>query len=107
MRALISDNQASWDDYLAAITLAFNCAKSRATNFSPYYLMFLRSPRIELDILDSSKTPGQEEDEYVNESLEKLQKVFNIVERQIKKNLDYRIKEYTLAKHNYDIDNMF
>ena len=103
MRALISDNQASWDDYLAAITLAFNCAKSRATNFSPYYLMFLRSPRIELDILDSSKTPGQEEDEYVNESLEKLQKVFNIVERQIKKNLDYRIKEYTLAKHNYDI----
>ena len=103
LRALISDNQASWDDYLAAITLAFNCAKSRATNFSPYYLMFLRSPRIELDILDSSKTPGQEEDEYVNESLEKLQKVFNIVERQIKKNLDYRIKEYTLAKHNYDI----
>ena len=31
----------------------------------------------------------QEEDEYVNESLEKLQKVFNIVEKQIKKNLDY------------------
>ena len=74
MRALISDNQASWDGYLAAITLAFNCAKSRETNFSPYYLMFLRSPRIELDILDSSKTPGQEEDEYVNESLENCRK---------------------------------
>ena len=103
LRALISDNQASWDDYLAAITLAFNCAKSRATNFSPYYLMFLRSPRIELDILDNSRTPGQEEDEYINESLEKLKKVFDIVEKQIKKNLDYRIKEYTLTKHNYDI----
>ena len=99
-RALISDNQASWDDYLAAITLAFNCAKSRATNVSPYYLMFLCSPRIELDILDNSRTPGQEEDEYINESLEKLKKVFDIVEKQIKKNLDYRIKEYTLTKHN-------
>ena len=103
MRALISDNQASWDQYFAAITLAFNCVKSRATNFSPYYLMFLRSPRIELDILDNNRTPGQEEDEYINESLEKLKKVFNIVEKQIKKNLDYRIKEYTLTKHNYDI----
>ena len=103
LRALISDNQASWDDYHAAITLAFNCAKSRTTNFSPYYLMFLRSPRIELDILNYSRTPGQEADEYVNESLEKLQKVCHIVEKQIKKNLDYRIKEYTLTKHNYDI----
>ena len=65
--------------------------------------MFLRSPRIELDILDNSRTPGQEEDEYINESLEKLKKVFDIVEKQIKKNLDYRIKEYTLTKHNYDI----
>ena len=74
LRELISDNQASWDDYLAAITLAFNCAKSRATNFSPYYLMFLRSPRIELDILNNNRTPGQEEDEYVNESQENSRK---------------------------------
>ena len=69
--------------------------------------MILRSPRIELEILNNNRTPGQEEDEYVNESLEKLQKVFNTVERQIKKNLDYRIKEYTLTKHNYALDNMF
>ena len=79
MRALISDNQASWDDYLAAITLAFNCAKSRATNFSPYYLMFLRSPRIELDILDNNRASGQEDEEYINASLEKLKKVFKNV----------------------------
>ena len=100
MRALISDNQASWDDYLSAITLAFNCAKSRATNFSPYYLMFMRKPRIELDILDNNRTPGQEEDEYINESLERMHKVFSIVEKQIKKNLDYRLKEYSFAHKN-------
>ena len=47
--------------------------------------MFLRSPRIELDILDNNRSPGQEEDEYINESLEKLKKVFNIVETHIKK----------------------
>ena len=57
LRALISDNQASCDDYLAAIILAFNCAKSRATNFSPYCLMFLRGPRMEFDILNNNRTP--------------------------------------------------
>ena len=36
--------------------------------------MFLRSPRIELDILDNNRTPGQEEDEYINESLRNLRK---------------------------------
>ena len=65
--------------------------------------MFLRSPRIELDTLNNNRAPGQEKDEYINESLEKLKKVFDIVEKQIKKNPDYRIKEYTLTKHNYDI----
>ena len=79
MRALISYNQASWDDYLSAITLAFNCAKSQATNFSPHYLMFMCKPRIELGILDNNKTPGQEEDKYINECLEKMYKVFSIM----------------------------
>ena len=46
--------------------------------------MFLRSPQIELDILNNNRTPGQEEDENINESLEKLKKVFNIVEKRIK-----------------------
>ena len=47
--------------------------------------MFIHRPRIELNILDNNRTPGQEEDEYINESLEKLKKVFDIVEKQIKK----------------------
>ena len=29
--------------------------------------------------------------------------MFNIVEKEMKKKLDYIIKEYTLTKHNYDI----
>lgn len=60
MIALISDRLASLDDYLAAITLVFNVTKRTATNFSPYYLMFPRSPWIELDIVDIYRTPGQE-----------------------------------------------
>ena len=59
MRALISDSQASWDDYMSAVTFALSSAKRRAINFSPYYLMFIRRSRIELDILDNDRAPGQ------------------------------------------------
>ena len=92
---------------LAVITLAFNCGKSRATNFSPYYLLLLRSPRMEIDILDNNRTPGQEEDEYINESQEKLKKVFIIIEKEVKKNLDNRIKEDTLINPIRKLDKMF
>ena len=82
-KAWISDNEASSDDYLSAITLAFDCTKSRATTFSPYYLMLVRKLRTELDILDKNKAPGQEEYQYINESLEKMYKVFSLAEKQI------------------------
>ena len=65
--------------------------------------MILLSPRIELDILDNNRTPYQEKDECINESLETSKKVLNNVEKQIKKSIHYRIKEYTYTKHNYVI----
>ena len=60
----------------------------------------MRKPRIELDILDNNRSPGQEEDEYINESLERMHKVFILVQKQIEKNLDYRLKEYSFAHKN-------
>ena len=53
-----------------------------------------RSPRIELDILGGKRATGVEEDDYVYETLQKMTTVFDIVDKTIKKNLDYRAKEY-------------
>lgn len=50
--------------------------------------MFMRKQRVELDILDHNRTPGKEEDEYIDESLEKKKTVVLLVERQVKRNLD-------------------
>lgn len=54
--------------------------------------MFLRSFRIELTVLNSYETPRPEEDEYINESLEKMETAFNIVEKQIRENSEYIVK---------------
>ena len=57
----------------------------------------MRKPRIELDLLDSNRTPVQEGDENINESFGKMHKVCSLVEKQFKRNSDYGIKEYSFS----------
>ena len=40
----------SWQDWVATLTLAYNCTRCESTGFSPYYLMFGRVPRLPIDI---------------------------------------------------------
>ena len=103
LRAINDENQELWDRYIPAINLALNSAKSRATSFSPFFLMFGRSPRIELDVLTNPSSSEVEEDHHVADILIRKCKAFDIVQTQIKKNLDYRIKEYAQEKKEYQI----
>lgn len=66
--------------------------------------MFGRSPRIELDILGGKRTTGVEEDDYVYETLQKMNTVFDIVDKTIKKNLDYRAKGFAnTTSENFEV----
>ena len=56
--------------------------------------MFARQPRIELDLLQPQEQENSE-DEFVAKTIDRMNKAFEVVQKQIKKNLDYRIKEYT------------
>ena len=39
-----------WQEWVSAMTHAYNCTISRTTGFAPYYLMFGREPKIPIDI---------------------------------------------------------
>ena len=47
---LPSHAKKNWQEWMAILTSAYNCTVSSVTGFSPYFLMFGRTPKIPLDI---------------------------------------------------------
>ena len=46
----------NWQEWIATLTHAYNCTVSSTTGFSPYFLMFGRTPKIPLDVEMGSYT---------------------------------------------------
>ena len=55
--------KANWAEHIETLTHSYNCTKHASTGFSPFHLMFLREPRIPLDIT-LHKDAEQEDEEY-------------------------------------------
>jgi hypothetical protein len=48
---VISERQTDWTQYLPYVTFCYNSCVNRATNYSPFFLMFLREPVYNIDIV--------------------------------------------------------
>ena len=51
IRKLEEDKKACWSKHLPELLLAYNATHSTVTGYSPYYLLFGRRPRIQVDYL--------------------------------------------------------
>lgn len=62
---LTGEDKADWKSSLAkvvhAYNYAYNCMRSDATGYSPYYLLFGRSPRLPIDLQFNLKVDGRQE----------------------------------------------
>lgn len=73
----------SWKDHVETLTHAYNCTKHASTGFSPYYLMFLRKPRIPVDLLlEKEENEAQEVDEkgYVERMQQALVEAYKLAQ---------------------------
>ena len=56
----------NWQEWIATLTHAYNCTVTSVTGFSPYFLMFGRTPKIPLDIEMGITLMEQEPESYEN-----------------------------------------
>ena len=56
----------NWQEWVTTLTHAYNCTVSSVTGFSPYFLMFGRTPKIPLDIEMGVTLIHQEPTSYQN-----------------------------------------
>lgn len=51
LKTLTERQKNNWKDSLNKLTFAYNCTRSEVTGFSPFYLLYGRSPRLPVDML--------------------------------------------------------
>ena len=88
----------NWQEWIATLTHAYNCTVSSVTEFSLYFLMFRRTPKIPLDVEMGVTLKDQEQTSYQNYA-KKLQARLKWA---YKKALENNRKESEHQKKYYD-----
>ena len=98
----VADNQRNWTDMLPYVIYAYNTAYHSSTTFSPFYLMFLRQPRIGIDLIcdETAEAKIATPEEYALVMRERMQNAYRLVHEQLntaferaKRRYDLRVRE--------------
>ena len=92
---LPEDFKHKWPQHVSALTYAYNCTRSNATGFSPYYLLYGRQSLLPIDIEYGVFTPEAVTYKYVQELKSRLEHAFN-------KANDFCKKETIRTKQRFD-----
>ena len=78
---LTPEQKKDWKRHVPALVHAYNCTKNAATGFSPYYLLFVREPRLPVDVEFSLQRGSQKgslgESSYVSQLRRRLKFAHN------------------------------
>ena len=95
---LPADFKNKWAQHISTLTYAYNCTRSNATGFSPYYLLYGRQPLLPIDIEYGVFTPELSEAityKYVQELKSRLENAFNKANK-------FYVKEAIRSKQRFD-----
>ena len=78
---LQDEDKTHWKDFVPTLVHAYNCTRSNATEFSPYFLMFRWKPRLGLNLqfgLQTEEQLHQVHHDYVSQLEDKLYWTYNL-----------------------------
>ena len=87
LRTLPEEKKSNWKDSLNKLIHAYNCTRHETTGFSPFYLMFGRSPRLPVDLLfdlDNDLQQGDFQD-YVKTWQADMRRAYDLASRNTQK----------------------
>ena len=94
---LPSHAKKNWQEWITALTHAYNCTVSPVTGFSPYFFMFGRNPKLPLDIDLGIPTIEQEltsQQNYAQNLYSRLQWAYQRAQENNKKEFKHHKKYY-------------
>ena len=84
LRTLPEKFKTSWKNHVSKLSYAYNCTRHATTRYSPYYLLFGRSPRLPIDLVFNVSREEKKSaslPEYVKKWKRALQEALNIASR--------------------------
>lgn len=87
LKTLTDQQKANWKESLNKLIYAYNCTRCEVTGFSPFYLLFGRSPRLPIDMLfnlNAEPRSGSHSD-YVEKWKKGMEEAYKITQENMNK----------------------
>nr|XP_061833148.1 protein NYNRIN-like [Nerophis lumbriciformis] len=86
-----------WKEYVKPLCHAYNCTKNDVTGYTPYELMFGRSPRLPVDLAFSLPVRGKQSkshSQYVEHLCSRLEQSFKLAARYAQKSAEHNKRRF-------------
>lgn len=96
LKTLTKKQKSNWKESLNKLMFAYNCTRSEVTGFSPFYLLFGRSPRLPVDLLFglTPETGTADHKEYMRKWKAQMQEAYDITAENAKKSSERNKRNY-------------
>ena len=99
LKTLPQDQKGRWHLHLQKMVHAYNCTRNEATGYSPFFLLYGRSPRLPVDILFNLRPPetGQKKEvsKYVQEFRDCMREAYARAASSSEREADYRLQRHS------------